>query len=275
MTRSITSTALLVGATCLVAVMTTTQLGAATNTLIMSGLNNPRGLALGPDGGIYVAEAGAGGTGQCQLTSANENHCFGLTGAISRFLNGVQQRVVAELPSHALPGGDGAGGPSDVGFQGSTMFVTFGLGLDPSSRARSWNGYRGNMFGTLQQISRTGEMTEVGDVAAYERDVNPAGGPLDSNPFGLLVLPTLRIVTDAEGTPYSPSLRAAWSTRSRCFRRVPAGRLMPCRPRSRWDQMARITSASCLACRSLPAQPTFTGSCQARLLRSSEADSRR
>jgi sugar lactone lactonase YvrE len=53
------------------------------------------------------------------------------------------------------------------------------------------------MFGTLLQISRTGEISEAADVSAYERDVNPAGGPLDSNPFGLLVLPTLRIVADA------------------------------------------------------------------------------
>src|SRR5574341_1059055 len=63
MTRLTTFAALLVGITCLVAFTTTTQLVAATNTLIMNGLNNPRGLALGPDGGIYVAEAGVGGAG--------------------------------------------------------------------------------------------------------------------------------------------------------------------------------------------------------------------
>jgi len=196
MTRLITSMALLVGVTCLVALTTTTQLVAATNTLIMSGLNNPRGLALGPDGGIYVAEAGAGGASRCVINAQNESRCFGRTGAISRFLNGVQQRIVTGLPSHALPSGDAGTGPHDIAFQGSGMFVVMGLGFNPSERSSSY-GPGGELFGKLLQISATGQITEAGDVSAYERDVNPAGGPVDSNPFGLLALPTLRLVTDA------------------------------------------------------------------------------
>ena len=31
--------------------------------VVMSGLDNPRGLAFGPEGGLYVAEAGRGGPG--------------------------------------------------------------------------------------------------------------------------------------------------------------------------------------------------------------------
>jgi hypothetical protein len=197
MTRLITSTALLVGLTCLATLTTTTHLVAATNTLIMSGLNNPRGLALGPDGGIYVAEAGAGGARPCITNSANESRCFGRTGAISRFLNGVQQRIFIGLPSHALPNGDAAAGPNDIAFQGSGMFVVIGFGFDPSSTAQRDFGSGAEMFGKLVQISATGQMTEAGDVSAYERDVNPAGGPVDSNPYGLLALPTVRIVADA------------------------------------------------------------------------------
>jgi hypothetical protein len=196
--RTIPSKVLLVGVTCVVALMTTTQVAAQTSTRIMSGLNNPRGLALGPDGGIYVAEAGIGGAGPCQIGSTNQSRCYGLTGAISRFLNGVQQRVVSELPSHAPAGStDEALGPQDLGFVGTTMYVTMGLGFDPSTQVRPQYGFRGSMFGTVLQIARTGEITEAADVSGYERDVNPAGGPLDSNPYGLLVLPTLRLVADA------------------------------------------------------------------------------
>ena len=193
MTRLITTVAV----TSLVALTTTTQLVAVTNTLIMSGLNSPRGLALGPDGGIYVAEAGAGGTGRCIVAPTNETRCFGRTGAISRFLNGVQQRFVTGLPSHALPSGDAGQGPNDVAFQGSSMFVVIGFGFDPSSTAQRDYGRGAEMFGKLLQISATGQITEAGDVSAYERDVNPAGGPVDSNPFGLLALPTVRLVADA------------------------------------------------------------------------------
>ena len=197
MRRLTLSAGLLVGVIGLVALTTTTQLVAATNTLIMSGLNNPRGLALGPDGGIYVAEAGAGGAGPCQIAPTSENRCFGQTGAVSRFLNGVQYRIVSNLPSHALSNGDAADGPNDIGFQGSDMLVVMGLGFDPSSSVRTSYGPLGQLFGALLQISAKGEITVVGDVSAYEKDVNPAGGPLDSNPFGLLVLPTLRLVADA------------------------------------------------------------------------------
>lgn len=197
MTRVSTTTAFVVGVTCLVAFTMITPLGAATNTLIMSGLNSPRGLALGPDGGIYVAEAGTGGPGPCQIGSAGSSNCFGQTGAISRFLNGVQQRVVSNLPSIALATGDQGIGPHDIGFQGSDMLVVMGLGFDPSSAARVGYGPLGQLFGTLLQISPKGAIAVVGDVSAYEKDVNPAGGPLDSNPFGLLVLPTLRLVADA------------------------------------------------------------------------------
>ena len=194
MTRTMSSTALVI-AVFLVASMAARQAG-PTNVRIMSGLNNPRGLALGPNGAVYVAEAGAGGAGPCRVNAQNETRCFGLTGAISRFANGTQERVVTGLPSHALPGGDAATGPHDVSFQSTgDMLVIMGLGSDPVDRR--FFGNAGASFGRLLQISTQGQIREVGDVSAYERDVNPAGGPLDSNPFGLLVLPSVRLVADA------------------------------------------------------------------------------
>ena len=195
MTRSITSAALLAGVCCLMGAATTTQLVAATNTLIMSGLNSPRGLAIGADGGVYVAEAGAGGGGPCVVSPVPETRCYGRTGAVSRFLNGTQQRIVSGFPSHALPSGDQAIGPNDVAFDGGTMLVVMGLGFDPKERPAFGPG--GYLFGRLLEVSLGGQITERADVSAYEAQTNPAGGPIDTNPFGLLTLPNLRLVADA------------------------------------------------------------------------------
>jgi hypothetical protein len=192
MARTILVSVILV-AGCLTSV--TARQAAPTNVRIMAGLNNPRGLALGPNGAVYVAEAGAGGAGPCRVAPTNETRCFGLTGAISRFFNGTQARIITGLPSHALPGGEAANGPNDLSFQNTgDMFVVMGLGFDPVDRR--FFGDAGASFGKLLQISE-GQIREAGDVTAYERDVNPGGGPPDSNPYGVLVLQSVRVVADA------------------------------------------------------------------------------
>ena len=57
---------------------------AQTPTVMATGLDNPRGLAFGPDGAIYVVEAGRGGTGtMCLPNPAAQpgTRCYGPTGA--------------------------------------------------------------------------------------------------------------------------------------------------------------------------------------------------
>ena len=55
----------------------------ATTAVIASGLFNPRGLAFGPEGALYVAEAGRGGSGPC-VTGNTGTVCYGASGAITR-----------------------------------------------------------------------------------------------------------------------------------------------------------------------------------------------
>ncbi|MCM3878835.1 MAG: ScyD/ScyE family protein [Vicinamibacterales bacterium] len=166
--------------------------------LIMSGLDNPRGIALGPGGALYVAEAGRGGTGPCAPVSGPGGiGCYGPTGAISRFWNGRQQRVLTGLPSSVTPVGDVVG-PSDIAYDGFLgAFITIGLGSSPANRAAF--GPAGKMFGTLVHAFLLGPPRIVADLAAYEESANPAGGPVDSNPFGLLVQHGARYVADAGG----------------------------------------------------------------------------
>ena len=166
-------------------------------TVVMSGLDNPRGLAFGPEGALYVAESGRGGEGPCFFNSAGERRCYGPTGAITRLWKGEQVRIVSGLPSHAPPGGAFAGGVNDISFHGvGGMFVAMGLGNDPAV-VRPVLGAAGNMLGTLLQVNAGGGWRIVADVAAYEAAVDPNGGLIDSNPYGVLAEAGTRLVVDA------------------------------------------------------------------------------
>ena len=58
-------------------------------TVVMTGLDDPRGLAFGRDGALYVAEAGRGGAGPCVVV-LGATLCYGPTGAVSRLKCGHQ-----------------------------------------------------------------------------------------------------------------------------------------------------------------------------------------
>jgi hypothetical protein len=163
-------------------------------SVIMSGLDNPRGLALGPEGALYVVEAGRGGSGPCFVLRGSLV-CYGPSGALTRLWRGTQERVVLGLPSYISPTLE-VTGAHDVSFQGrGGAFISVGFGGDPALRAGF--GSVGSLFGTLIHATPGGTWRVVADVSAHESATNPAGGPIDSNPYGVLALPGARLVTDA------------------------------------------------------------------------------
>jgi hypothetical protein len=175
-------------------------------TVLMSGLDNPRGLAIGPEGALYVAEAGRGGDGPCGVNGAGETRCYGPTGAVSRLWRGEQVRVAEGLPSHALVGGGAASGPNDISFLGrGGAYVTIGLGFD--RRLRDALGEAGPLFGTVLHISASGQWRVVADVLVHEETANPGGGAIDSNAYGVLAEPGSHLVVDAGGN----ALLRAWA----------------------------------------------------------------
>ncbi|MEO6212062.1 MAG: ScyD/ScyE family protein, partial [Vicinamibacterales bacterium] len=163
-------------------------------TVVMTGLDNPRGLAFGPEGALYVVEAGRGGSGPC-IVMRGLNRCYGPTGAMTRLWRGTQERIVTGLPSYADASGE-ATGAHDVSFQGrGGAYVTIGLAADPA--VRSGFGAAGALFGTLVHVSASGQLKVVADISAHEAANNPDGNLIDSNPFGVLAEAGARIVTDA------------------------------------------------------------------------------
>jgi len=175
-----------------------TSVLAPTLPAVMSHLNNPRGLAWGPDGGLYVTEAGDGVIrGPC-TAGYRGNQCYSGNGAVSRLWRGVQTRIVEGLPSAYSVGENSVTGPNDIDFTGlGTAFVTLGLGVAPASRAALGPG--AEALGQVIQLSPNGGWRPVADIAAVEQALNAGGGNLDSNPYGLLVEPGVTYVADAGG----------------------------------------------------------------------------
>lgn len=165
--------------------------------VIASGLDNPRGLAFGP-GGLYVVEAGRGGTSTMCLPPVGPAgpRCYGPTGAITQISGiGVHQRVLTGLPSVALAGGNEAEGPHDIEFGFNSALITVGPGADPALRAPFEAA--GITLQRLLRVELTGQMSNPFDLGAFEAANNPDGGVPDSNPYGLRILADRGLIADA------------------------------------------------------------------------------
>src|SRR3954470_24597781 len=117
-----------------------TVVSSSVGTTVMSGLNSPRGLSFGPEGGMYVAEGGtARTTSACVdflegLTPATK--CWSGTGSISRLWRGKQERVATGLPSTYIRTSGLSAGPQDISFMGrGHAMVALGWGGPPALRA--------------------------------------------------------------------------------------------------------------------------------------------
>jgi hypothetical protein len=166
--------------------------------VVMSGLDNPRHLEFGPEGALYVAEAGRGGSGPC-IFIRGENQCAGPSGAVSRLWRGVQSRVVTGLPSYAAAPGNGATGPHGISLHGrGNAYVTVGLGGETTPPS-AFRAVMGQGFGRTARFRPNGAWSYEDDIAGYEEANNPDTGPADSNPYGMLAGAGGRYVIDSGG----------------------------------------------------------------------------
>src|SRR3954453_23501541 len=98
----------------------------ATFTVVASGLTTPRGMTFGPDGKLYVAEAGSGGDEQSNWVPPFLTAKIGPSGRIVR-LDGTEKTAIASgFQSVALGPGAETVGVDDLAFIGSTLYAVVG-----------------------------------------------------------------------------------------------------------------------------------------------------
>jgi DNA-binding beta-propeller fold protein YncE len=167
--------------------------------IVVSGLDNPRGLNFGPHGRLYIAEAGRGGDGACG-PGPEGTRCYGASGAVTRWhpRTGNVERVATGLPSLATESeGAFATGPHDIDIDPfGFAFVTIGFGGDPRTRETAF-GPDGRKFARELLLLPRNNALVVKDLGNFEIANNPTGDEIDSNPYGMLARLGRQVMTDA------------------------------------------------------------------------------
>jgi hypothetical protein len=182
--------ALVVAASALVAAERTAaqQGGPTSGRLLTGGLLSPRNMKVGPDGMIYVAEAGIAGdtqfTGEDGAVYRN-----GFTGRISRIdpATGDRETVVDGLPSNGTPMGD-AVGPADVAFLGGELYYL-------QTHGGEGYGFPDTPTG-IYRVEDDGTTTLVADIGQFNID----------NPVDAITSGTQQDI-EVGGNPYSMAVR--------------------------------------------------------------------
>jgi hypothetical protein len=166
----------------------------AGGSLVVGGLDGPRGMAWGPDGLLYVAEAGTGGTqpspstSNCTVPGPVGPYFGGLTARISKIeSDGTRVTVVDGLPSgkSSLPSGDTEGVADVVFVDGELYAVTAGGGCSHGNPGFPNSVIRVNTKkGTFQIIANLSDFFRKHPVAhPNPPDFEPDGVPYTIREF--------------------------------------------------------------------------------------------
>jgi hypothetical protein len=151
----------------------------ATSTVFASGLENPRGLAFSPEGVLYVAEAGTGGSSsttseQCQQVPPPVGpYTGGFTSRISKIAaDGTRTTVVDGLPSDKTNPVSGGflSGVADVAFIGNRLYALTAAGGCSHGLPGTYNGVFQVVNGSVIPIANLSAFQQANPVANAEPD---------------------------------------------------------------------------------------------------------
>ncbi len=193
--------------------------------VLASDLDSPRKLSFSPDGALYVAEAGRGGTG-ASIPSPSQPGAvlsYGATGAITRIQDGKVERVVTGLPSLALPDGGDAAGVADIEFDAyGNAYAIVGFAGNPALRDSTIQVPDFSQLIAIDDFDGGSSWTRLSDFGAYELNNNPDGQDVNTNLYDLLIQDNTAYVLDAGGNDLlsqrafggEPTLEAIFQSRT-------------------------------------------------------------